>query len=68
MLLDASNRVPAGLRDLTPHQGWAIVIDGPRPGPAVPPPTLSQHRDALLEELGYDAARREALIASGAVG
>ena len=43
-------------------------VEGTRPGPAVPPPTLSQHRDTLLEELGYDAARREALIASGAVG
>ena len=43
-------------------------VEGVRPGPATPPPTLSQHRDALLEELGYDAARRAALIASGAVG
>jgi crotonobetainyl-CoA:carnitine CoA-transferase CaiB-like acyl-CoA transferase len=43
-------------------------VEGTRPGPATPPPTLSQHRDALLDELGYDAARREALIASGAVG
>ncbi len=43
-------------------------VEGTRPGPGAPPPTLSQHRDALLEELGYDAARREAMIASGAVG
>ncbi len=43
-------------------------VEGERPGPAHPPPTLSQHRDTLLDELGYDAARREALIASGAVG
>jgi CoA:oxalate CoA-transferase len=43
-------------------------VEGERPGPSTPPPTLSQHRQALLDELGYDAARREALIASGAVG
>jgi len=43
-------------------------IEGARPGPATAPPTLSQHREALLAELGYDAARQESLIASGAVG
>ena len=43
-------------------------VEGARPAPASAPPTLSQHRDALLAELGYDAAHRETLIASGAVG
>jgi len=43
-------------------------VEGARPAPASAPPTLSQHRDALLAELGYDAVRRETLIASGAVG
>jgi crotonobetainyl-CoA:carnitine CoA-transferase CaiB-like acyl-CoA transferase len=42
-------------------------VEGVRPGPTAPPPTLSQHRESLLDELGYDAARRAALIASGAV-
>jgi CoA:oxalate CoA-transferase len=42
-------------------------IHGERPRAATKPPTLSQHREALLAELGYDAAHREALLASGAV-
>jgi len=42
-------------------------IEGKRPAAASKPPTLSEHRDALLTELGYDDALRETLIASGAV-
>ena len=42
-------------------------IDGSRPRAASPPPMLSAQRDALLQELGYDEARRAALVASGAV-
>lgn len=42
-------------------------IEGERPAAKRKPPTLSEHRDALLEELGYDHARRDALLASGAV-
>ena len=42
-------------------------FDGERPGPATPPPAPSEHRDALLGELGYGAAERDALLAGGAV-
>jgi len=42
-------------------------IDGARPAPATRPPTPSEQRDRLLEEAGYDAAARDALVASGAV-
>ncbi|MDH4181733.1 MAG: CoA transferase, partial [Betaproteobacteria bacterium] len=42
-------------------------IDGERPSPSRRPPTPSEHRDALLGELGYDAAQRTALIGCGAV-
>jgi hypothetical protein len=31
------------------------------------PPTLSEHRDALLAELGFDAPARERLVAGGGV-
>lgn len=41
--------------------------DGTRPQAAAAPPALSQHRDALLAEFGYDAAARAALFATGAV-
>lgn len=42
-------------------------IDGARPVAKMRPPTHSQHRDALLAELGYDDARRASLVESGAV-
>ena len=42
-------------------------IEGERPAAKLKPPMLSEHRDALLSELGYDRARRDALTASGAV-
>ena len=41
--------------------------DGARPQAATAPPALSQHRDALLAEFGFDAAARAALLATGAV-
>ena len=34
---------------------------------ARPPPRLAEHSEEILEELGYDAARRESLRESGAV-
>lgn len=37
------------------------------PGEATPPPRLGQHSRAVLREIGYDAARIEALIAAGTV-
>ena len=42
-------------------------VDGVRPAATARPPTLSEHRDALLAELGYDNAAREALVAGGGV-
>jgi CoA:oxalate CoA-transferase len=42
-------------------------IDGERPSPASRPPTPSEHREALLDELGFDAAQRAELVACGAV-
>ncbi len=42
-------------------------IDGERPAAAAPPPAFAAQRDALLEELGFDAVARAALLASGAV-
>jgi crotonobetainyl-CoA:carnitine CoA-transferase CaiB-like acyl-CoA transferase len=42
-------------------------IDGSRPGPATRPPTPSEQRDQILEQAGYDAAARRALVAAGAV-
>ncbi len=42
-------------------------VNGHRPVAATPPPTLSEHRDALLAELGYDATARAALVAGGGI-
>lgn len=42
-------------------------INGQRPKAATRPPTLSEHRDALLAELGYDAADRQRLTEKGIV-
>jgi crotonobetainyl-CoA:carnitine CoA-transferase CaiB-like acyl-CoA transferase len=42
-------------------------VNGERPVAATRPPTLSEHRDALLAELGYDTAARAALVAGGGV-
>jgi len=42
-------------------------VNGERPVAATRPPTLSEHRDALLAELGYDLAARAALVAGGGV-
>jgi crotonobetainyl-CoA:carnitine CoA-transferase CaiB-like acyl-CoA transferase len=42
-------------------------MDGVRPAAATRPPTLSEHRDALLAELGFDAPARERLVAGGGI-
>lgn len=42
-------------------------VDGARPAPATRPPTPSEQRERILEEAGYDAAARRALVGSGAV-
>jgi len=42
-------------------------LDGERPAASSRPPTLSEHRDRLLAELGYDAAASARLVAAGGV-
>jgi crotonobetainyl-CoA:carnitine CoA-transferase CaiB-like acyl-CoA transferase len=42
-------------------------IDGERPSAPSRPPTLGEHRDALLAEVGYDADARARLRAEGVV-
>jgi crotonobetainyl-CoA:carnitine CoA-transferase CaiB-like acyl-CoA transferase len=42
-------------------------IDGVRPEALSRPPTLAEHRDRLLTELGFDAAERARLVAEGGV-
>jgi crotonobetainyl-CoA:carnitine CoA-transferase CaiB-like acyl-CoA transferase len=54
---------PRDVRVLRP----GFRVDGERPAPSHRPPTPSEHRDALLAELGYDASERASLLADGAV-
>jgi crotonobetainyl-CoA:carnitine CoA-transferase CaiB-like acyl-CoA transferase len=42
-------------------------VNGERPVAAARPPTLSEHRDGLLAELGYDASAAAKLVATGGV-
>ena len=42
-------------------------VNGERPAATARPPTLSEHREALLAELGYDPAARAMLVAGGGV-
>jgi CoA:oxalate CoA-transferase len=65
-LLATFRDVPGAPRDVhVTRPGFRI--DGARPGPATRPPTPSEQRDRILEEAGYDAAARRALVEAGAV-
>ena len=44
-----------------------IKLDGHAPAVDAPPPTLGQHTEAILAELGYDAAAIAVLKEEGAV-
>ncbi len=44
-----------------------IKLDGQAPAVATPPPMLGQHTEAILAELGYDAAQVQALREEGAL-
>jgi crotonobetainyl-CoA:carnitine CoA-transferase CaiB-like acyl-CoA transferase len=65
-LIDTFRGVPGAPRDVQVTLP-GFRIDGARPRPATRPPTPSEQRDRILEEAGYDAAARGALVASGAV-
>jgi crotonobetainyl-CoA:carnitine CoA-transferase CaiB-like acyl-CoA transferase len=45
-----------------------LTLQGERLGVRSPPPSLGEHSQALLQELGYDAAQVGALIEAGVVG
>ncbi len=44
-----------------------LLIDGERPGPITPPPTLGEHTDEILAELGFDATKAAELKAKKVV-
>jgi crotonobetainyl-CoA:carnitine CoA-transferase CaiB-like acyl-CoA transferase len=47
--------------------GTPLKLSGTPASVRTPPPTLGQHTDAVLEELGYDRERRAALRSSGVI-
>jgi crotonobetainyl-CoA:carnitine CoA-transferase CaiB-like acyl-CoA transferase len=49
------------------YVGSPIALDGADRGSTRPPPSLGEHTDAILEELGYAAAQRHALRESRVV-
>jgi crotonobetainyl-CoA:carnitine CoA-transferase CaiB-like acyl-CoA transferase len=46
---------------------FPITMDGERLGVRLHPPTLGEHTRELLESLGYDAGRRDAMLTAGVV-
>ena len=44
-----------------------LLVDGERPGAIAPPPTLGEHTDEILAELGFDAAQAAELKAKKVV-
>ena len=74
-LLDSAQVVANGSVDRTVHEGFGEVRQARAPARfsatpseiSRPAPQLSEHSGEILEELGYDADRRAALFASGAV-
>lgn len=65
-LLGRFEHVPGIGRDITVLRTGAL-FDGRRPRVDAPPPTLGQHTDEVLAELGVDAHRRAALRAEGVI-
>lgn len=65
-LLASFDDVPGTPRDVQVMRP-GFRVDGRRPAPASRPPAPSEHRDALLAELGYDVQERAALLDAGAV-
>ena len=57
---------PGAVRDVRVLR-TGIKLDGAAPSVDAPPPTLGQHTDAILAELGYDEAQVRALRQEGAV-
>ncbi len=48
--------------------GTGFTVDGQPATPSRPPPRLGEHSEAILRELGYDAAAISALRDAGALG
>lgn len=45
-----------------------VLYDGDRDAGALPPPTLGEHSEQVLEELGFDAAAVASMLRDGVIG
>jgi len=45
-----------------------VLYDGDRDAGALPPPTLGEHSEQVLDELGFDAAAVELMLRDGVIG